>query len=292
MAGAEPPARELRPANGRPPSAGPLGAGPPPGCRPPAVEEARAGAETGGEPRPGDEPWRGQAGPLFDRNAAKYDRVNRIITFGGDRRWRRWLAGRMPVPAGAHALDACAGTGLMGLELAARGASVTLLDSSAEMLALAERRARALGLRVETASGDLEELAASCDAESPRVLAPHAYDIVSMAFGLRYFKDPMAVLRALRPTLAPGGYLLLVDAVYPPGGLVGRAGGYYFFAVAPRVAAALARRRELYDSLTASVRALGGADRVRALLQDAGFALLQERIFVGGLVYAVVAKPE
>ena len=73
------------------------------------------------EPTPRAEPWRGEAGPLFDRNAAGYDRINRVITFGGDRRWRSWLAGRVPVP-GARVLDACAGTGSMGLELAARGA--------------------------------------------------------------------------------------------------------------------------------------------------------------------------
>ena len=66
---------------------------------------------------PPREPWRGHAGPLFDRNASQYDGVNRIITFGGDRRWRRWLAGRAPIGPGTRALDACAGTGLMGLEM-------------------------------------------------------------------------------------------------------------------------------------------------------------------------------
>jgi demethylmenaquinone methyltransferase/2-methoxy-6-polyprenyl-1,4-benzoquinol methylase len=234
------------------------------------------------------DPWRGQAGPLFDRNAAKYDRINRIITLGGDRRWRHWLAGRVPV-AGARVLDACAGTGAMGLELAALGARVTLLDASAGMLELAHQSAQVLGLSVETVVVDLEDVAGGD--WSPPVLAPGGFGVVSMAFGLRYFVRPQAALEALRGTLAPDGRLLLVDAVCPPPGLVGAAAGFYFFQIAPRVATRLAGRRELYDSLTASVRALGTAERVRGLLRAAGFALLEERTWAGGLVYAVVARP-
>ena len=238
---------------------------------------------------PRAEPWRGQAGPLFDRNAAKYDRINRMITFGGDRRWRCWLAGRVPV-AGARVLDACAGTGPMALDLAARGARVTMLDASAGMLLRAERSAQARGLSVDVVVGDLEEMAAAGEQKRPPVLAPGGFDVVSMAFGLRYFVRPQEALAALRSTLGPDGRLLLVDAVCPPRGLVGRAAGLYFFEVAPRVASRLAGRRELYDSLTASVRALGTAERVRGLLHAAGFALLEERTWAGGLVYAVVAR--
>ena len=259
-----------------------------PGLEPAAGPAPGGGAPAGGAARA--EPWRGAAGPLFDRNAARYDSVNRIITFGGDRRWRRWLAGRAPVCAGARVLDACAGTGLMGLELAARGARVTLLDASDGMLRLAQRRAQTRGLRVDVVVGDLEEIAAG-DGSQPPALPPGGFDLVSMAFGLRYFVRPAETLAALRTTLAPDGRLLLVEAVCPPPGLVGRAAGVYFFEVAPRVASLLAGRRELYESLTASVRALGDAERVRGLLRAAGFALLEERTWAGGLVFATVARP-
>jgi demethylmenaquinone methyltransferase / 2-methoxy-6-polyprenyl-1,4-benzoquinol methylase len=268
--------------------------GMPVGGTSPAAVVAAAGAACETTAPAGDptetraDPWRGQAGPLFDRNAAKYDRVNRIITLGGDRRWRHWLAGRVPV-AGTRVLDACAGTGAMGLDLAARGARVTLLDASAGMLELAHQSAQALGLSVETVVGDLEDIAGG-DGSAP-VLAPGAFGVVSMAFGLRYFVRPQEALEALRGTLAADGRLLLVDAVCPPPGPIGAAAGFYFFQIAPRVATRLARRRELYDSLTASVRALGTAERVRGLLRAAGFALLEERTWAGGLVYAVVARP-
>jgi demethylmenaquinone methyltransferase/2-methoxy-6-polyprenyl-1,4-benzoquinol methylase len=226
--------------------------------------------------------WRGAAGPLFDRNARRYDAVNRVITFGMDRRWRRWLADCADVHAGTRALDACAGTGLVGLELARRGARVTLLDASREMLSIAERRAAAAGLQVEMLAADLES--------GPPPPAA-SFDVVTMAFGLRYFAAPVGALGRLREALAPGGRLLLVDAVCPPRDVIGRAGGVYFFEIAPRVATLLAGRAELYESLTASVRALGDAAAVRSLVEAAGFRVQAQRSWAGGLVYAVVTAP-
>jgi len=227
-------------------------------------------------------PWRGAAGPLFDRNARRYDAVNRVITLGMDRRWRGWLAEHAEVGQQARVLDACAGTGLVGLELARRGARVTLLDASREMLTIAARRAAEAGLLVDVLAGDLET-------GTPPPAA--SFDVVTMAFGLRYFAAPTSVLGRLRSALVPGGRLLLVDAVCPPQDVIGRAGGVYFFQIAPRVATLLAGRAELYQSLTASVRALGDAAAVRALLEAAGFSVQTQRSWVGGLVYAVATAP-
>ena len=250
----------------------------------------RAQAPPAGWPDPAA-PWRGKAGPLFDRNARRYDSVNRIITFGMDQRWRRWLVERAALSTGARALDACAGTGLLGLELARRGAQVTLLDASPVMLDSARRRAAAAGLDVDVVVADVEDEATLSRDLAPRHGTAAPFDVVGMAFGLRYFVDPAAVLSGYRALLRPGGRLLVVDAVMPPRTLVGRAAGFYFFEVAPRVATVLAGRAELYDSLTASVRALGDAARVRRLIGSAGFRVTEERPFVGGMVRAFVAVP-
>jgi len=235
-------------------------------------------------------PWRGKAGPLFDRNARRYDSVNRVITFGMDQRWRRWLVERAALRPGQRALDACAGTGLLGLELACRGARVTLLDASPVMLESARRRAASAGLDVDVIVADVEDGVTLSRDLAERYGEKAPFDAVGMAFGLRYFVDPGAVLAGYRSLLRPGGRLLVVDAVLPPRTPVGRAAGFYFFEVAPRVATALAGRAELYESLTASVRALGDAARVRRLITAAGFTPAAERPFVGGMVRAFVAR--
>jgi len=247
---------------------------------------------------------------LFDRNAAGYDRINTVITFGLDAAWRRWAA-RQAVPApsagqarpassgqaapasttGAPAprphplvLDACAGTGLLARDLARRGGRVTAVDAAPGMLAVARARLAADGRAVRLVVADLT------DPRAPAALGG-PFDAITVGFGLRYFADPAVVLGPLRELLAPGGRLVVVEAVEPPGDLRGAAAGLYFFEVAPRVGAALAGRAELYRFLTDSTRALGSGDDLAAHLERAGLAIVARRRFACGVVAGFVAEP-
>jgi len=227
---------------------------------------------------------------LFDRNAATYDRVNTIITFGRDASWRRWAARQAaPWASGSSAppprvLDACAGTGLLALDLARRGATVTAADAAPRMLAMAERRLAAAGLPLRAVVGDLSDPVVADTLGGP-------FDAITLGFGLRYFADPGALLRPLRGLLAPAGRLVVVEAVQPPRDLLGTAAGLYFFQAAPRLGAALAGRAELYEFLAATTRALGSADDVAAHLRAARFAVAVRRRFAGGVVAGFVARP-
>jgi demethylmenaquinone methyltransferase / 2-methoxy-6-polyprenyl-1,4-benzoquinol methylase len=227
---------------------------------------------------------------LFDRNAATYDRINTVITFGLDASWRRWAA-RQAAPRSAgssprppRVLDACAGTGLLALDLARRGATVTAADAAPRMLAMARHRLAAAGLPLRAVVTDLSDPAVADTLGGP-------FDAITLGFGLRYFADPGALLRPLRRLLAPGGRLVVVEAVQPPRDPLGTAAGLYFFQVAPRLGAALAGRAELYDFLTASTRALGSAEDVAAHLRAAMFAVAVRRRFAGGVVAGFVARP-
>jgi demethylmenaquinone methyltransferase / 2-methoxy-6-polyprenyl-1,4-benzoquinol methylase len=251
---------------------------------------------------------------LFDDNAAHYDRVNRIITFAQDARWRRWAAREAVAGASARegargsagaervtgaetlagagraldpsspcrVLDACAGTGLAGLEAARLGARVTLADVSAGMLVVARERAAARRLTVDDCVVDL--------AAAPPPFAPGSFDAAIIAFGLRYFSDPVAVVGGLAAVLRPGGELVVLEAVVPPAGPVHRAAEMYFMRVAPLVATGLAGRSALYRVLTATTRETGGAGDVLAILRAAGLGVVSRRDFAVGLVVGVVAR--
>jgi len=71
----------------------------------------------------------------------------------------RVLAGFLGDIAGRRVLDMATGTGRAALALAGRGALVTGVDASREMLAVARQRAMDAGLRVEFAEGDAHKLA-------------------------------------------------------------------------------------------------------------------------------------
>ena len=202
---------------------------------------------------------------LFDRNAFYYDWVNSVICLGQDAVWRRWAARRAltaatHVAAGARPpriLDACGGTGLVALELARRGAQVTLADGSEGMLAVAHERLARAGLSVELAKVDLTAVDGAALPGAP-------FDAVTVAFGLRYFEDPAALLRSLATALRPGGAIVILESVVPPAGLLSAAAGGYFFHVAPRAGALLARRsRALRPAHADHARLRDGAGAVR-----------------------------
>ena len=94
------------------------------------------------------------------------------------------------------ALDLGCGTGAIAVRLARLGLHVTLLDSSAEMLNIAERTAREAGVTQSVAlkHGDAAQFANLFDAES--------FDVILCHNILEYVDDPCAVLhtaaRALR----------------------------------------------------------------------------------------------
>lgn len=68
------------------------------------------------------------------------------------------LAAFLEPLSGQSILDVGTGTGRAAIALARRGAHVTGLDASAEMLAVAARRARAAGVNVTFAGGDAHRL--------------------------------------------------------------------------------------------------------------------------------------
>src|SRR5436190_6175183 len=92
---------------------------------------------------------------IFAPLGPTYARWGRILSFGQDPRWRRFLVSRLDEPAGAGVLDVATGTGLVASELLRRGYTVTGVDQSAGMLATARTR---VGERVELREAHAESL--------------------------------------------------------------------------------------------------------------------------------------
>jgi demethylmenaquinone methyltransferase / 2-methoxy-6-polyprenyl-1,4-benzoquinol methylase len=218
----------------------------------------------------------------FDDNALSYDRVNRIISFGLDSRWRRWAAREAVWRSGARVLDAFAGTGMVGLEASALGARVTLADASPGMLEVAERRARERGLDIEVVRADL--------ASPDLPFAPVGFDAVTIVFGVRYLGEPAEVLRRLGGLLVPGGRLVIVEFVVPRPSLVSALASHYFFNIIPKIAPLLGGRSRLHDTLAQTTRALGTAHSLVTIVEDAGLEVITRRSMGFGMVAGIVCR--
>lgn len=138
-----------------------------------------------------------EAAPAYDRQMALFER----LLLGDGRAW----VGRQ---ARGRVLEVAVGTGL-NLRHYPAGATVTGLELSPRMLALARVRAAELGLDVDLREGDAEHLP----------FGDASFDTVVCALGLCTIPDPGRAVAEMRRVLMPGGRLVLLDHVgstWPP----------------------------------------------------------------------------
>ena len=147
-----------------------------------------------------------RARTLFAPLGPSYDRYARLLSFGQDPGWRRFLVSRVPVGAEDTVLDLATGTGAVALELVRQtGCSVVAVDQSPEMLAEARRRIRTDRVRlVEANAGELP-------------FEDESFDGLTAAYLLRYLNDLPSGLRGLARVLRPGATASLLDFGVPPG---------------------------------------------------------------------------
>jgi demethylmenaquinone methyltransferase/2-methoxy-6-polyprenyl-1,4-benzoquinol methylase len=204
---------------------------------------------------------------MFDRIAPVYDVMNRVMTAGLDRSWRR-LTVEAVVQPGDRVLDACCGTGDLGLAAEREGGIVTGLDFSARMLERARRKSDSI-LWVE---GDL--LALPFDDAS--------FDTATVGFGVRNVSDLEAALAELHRVLRPGGRLAILE-ITRPRGILKPFFSLWFDRVVPLFGKVLPGGKA-YTYLPASVRRFPGAEELETLLEAHGFERVRFRLLGGSIV--------
>jgi demethylmenaquinone methyltransferase/2-methoxy-6-polyprenyl-1,4-benzoquinol methylase len=204
---------------------------------------------------------------MFDRISPVYDVMNRVMTVGLDRRWRR-LTAAAAVRPGDRVLDACCGTGDLALEDLRAGGVVTGLDFSERMLERARRKSGA----VEWVQGDATELP----------FADGSFDAVTVGFGIRNVSDLELGLRELARVLRPGGRLGCLE-ITRPRGIMRPFFRLWFDGLVP-LAGRVLPGGAAYTYLPASVRRFPGPTDLAAALERAGFREVRYRLLAGGIV--------
>jgi demethylmenaquinone methyltransferase/2-methoxy-6-polyprenyl-1,4-benzoquinol methylase len=204
---------------------------------------------------------------MFDRIAPVYDAMNRTMTAGLDRRWRRITAEAVVRPGDA-VLDACCGTGDLAIACARAGGRVTGLDFSERMLERARRKAPEL----QWIEGDLLALP----------FRDESFDVTTVGFGVRNVEDLKGALTELRRVLRPGGRVAVLE-ITRPRGILAPFYRVWFDGVVPRLGKVLPGGYA-YTYLPASVRRFPGPEELAEMLTAAGFDQVRIRLFAGGIV--------
>ncbi len=220
----------------------------------------------------------GRARELFAPLGPTYDRYARLLSFGQDPRWRRYLVSRLPVGPDDVVLDVACGTAAVAVELVRqRGCAVVGVDQSPEMLAVARRRLAAETRRVRLVEASARDLPFD-DA---------SFDGLTAAYLLRYLDDLPAGLAELARVLRPGATAALLDFGVPQAELPSRAWNLYVDVGLPLLGRAISPGwRDVGRFLGDSIRdfdARWPLERLLDAFREAGFEELHvRRLSLGG----------
>jgi demethylmenaquinone methyltransferase / 2-methoxy-6-polyprenyl-1,4-benzoquinol methylase len=213
---------------------------------------------------------------LFAPLGPTYDRYARLLSFGQDPRWRRFLVSRVEVGPEDTVLDVATGTAAVAIELTRRtGCRVIGLDQSREMLEAGRRRVHAAGLqdRIELVHGTAERLPFD-DA---------TFAALTFTYLLRYVADPAETMRELARVVQPGGTIAMLEFGLPRG-LARPAWELYARIGLPVLGTLISPGwREVGSFLGPSIRGFYGRYDPRELWESAGIkAIRNKRLSLGG----------
>ena len=198
---------------------------------------------------------------MFASIAPRYDAANEILSLGIHRSWRRSAVRISGARGGQRVLDCATGTGDLALEFKrAVGPSgeVVGTDFCAAMVKPAPAKAARSGLRAGFAVADALQLPA----------ADGAFDVASIAFGIRNVDDPVRCLREMARVVRPGGCVIVLEFGQPKGpfGALFRA---YSRGVMPVVGGLLTGNRAAYEYLPRTAAAFPAGTRFLELMHKA-----------------------
>jgi demethylmenaquinone methyltransferase/2-methoxy-6-polyprenyl-1,4-benzoquinol methylase len=208
---------------------------------------------------------------MFDAIAPRYDLVNRVMTFGMDRGWRRAAVRSLGLGPGQLVLDLACGTGDLCRDLASAGYVPVGIDLSFGMLAHATATSPLI-------QGDALRLP----------LADGAADGVTSGFALRNFVELKGVFAELARVLRPGGRIALLDVAQPEHPLLRVGHRVYFGHVVPRIGG-LMSDAAAYRYLPRSVAYLPPTPVMLDELRTAGFDDVSRRPLSKGITQLFTA---
>ncbi|MES1942969.1 ubiquinone/menaquinone biosynthesis methyltransferase [Salinisphaera sp. PC39] len=220
-----------------------------------------------------------RVGAVFDSVADRYDLMNDLMSLGIHRGWKHFTTRLAAVRPGERVLDLAGGTGDLAAVMArdaGRDGYVVLADINGRMLARGRERLADAGV-----AGNLGIAQVNAEALP---FADASFDCLTIGFGLRNVTDKAAALAEMNRVLAPGGRALVLEFSKPQVPGLGRLYDLYSFTVLPRLGRAVADDEDSYRYLAESIRMHPDQERLRDMMNEAGFVRCAYYNLTGGIV--------
>jgi demethylmenaquinone methyltransferase/2-methoxy-6-polyprenyl-1,4-benzoquinol methylase len=199
---------------------------------------------------------------MFARIAHGYDRINCLMSWGQDTRWRR-VAVKVACPGRGRVLDVATGTGDISLELARYTDSVVGLDLCPEMISRGQVKAKGRQLegRIDFIIGDALALP----------FGDNSFECALNGFALRNVSDIGLFLAEQRRVVKPGGRVVCLELAKPASSIVGAFYRFYLLGIVPILGRWLSGDDKAYRYLPSSVNSFLRRTEIQRIMEDVGF---------------------
>lgn len=207
----------------------------------------------------------GQVRQMFDSIAPAYDFMNRAMTMGIDKWWRKVAVKKVKATAPARILDVATGTGDFAIKLYQdiKPQHVTGMDLSDGMLEVARRKVKSRGLEnvIAFEQGDCLKLKYN----------DNSFDAVTVAFGVRNFEHIEQGYREMHRVLSPGGMLCVVELSTPRNKFIRWFYDLYTLHIIPAIGSLKSHDKSAYRYLPVSIAAVPQGEDMLNIMRNAGF---------------------
>lgn len=211
---------------------------------------------------------------MFNKISPRYNFLNRLLSFGQDTRWRKYMLRQIPYcPQSDGVLyDVACGTGDVIHSLLKKRSdykSLVGFDISEGMLNIAKIRNR---------SPQTKHILASAE-KLP--VKENSADCVTIAFGLRNVDNRENALSEFNRVLKKGGTLFILD-FFPAQNTIFKAGFHFYFKkILPKIGGIFSDRAA-YNYLPHSVNSMPTANEFETLLKEYGFSDVKCKSWLSG----------
>lgn len=209
---------------------------------------------------------------MFGRISKRYDLLNRLMSFGFDLVWRRYLIKMAEIPDGGRILDAGAGTGDIALEILKSGYSyrVTAVDLTCEMISVGKKRRG--GVEVDWCQADAEKLP----------FPDSTFDAVTSGFLARNVPDTAVMFREQVRVLKPGGRIVCLDTSPIPDNILKPIILIYYKFVIPFMGFLIAGEKNAYKYLPETTIGFLKPEELASTMEEAGLRNVSYKSFMFG----------
>jgi len=185
---------------------------------------------------------------MFDRIAPKYDLLNKVLSMGVDKGWRKKMVAELKKLQPDTLLDIATGTADVAIAcMKLKPSTITGIDISALMLAEGQIKIEALGYAniITLQQADSEDLP----------FADNTFDAITVAFGVRNFQNLDKGLSEMQRVLKPNGKVVILEFSQPEKFPVKQFYTFYSKYILPLIGQLVSKERAAYEYLPESVAA-------------------------------------